>query len=117
VPEVESKMQAEFVQILTTTATQGDAQAIADALVERRLAGCVQVLGPLTSTYRWEGRIERSEEWVCQIKTRAELYPQVEQAIRAVHKYQTPEILALPVTAGSGGYLSWLAAETSPPTT
>ena len=100
-----------YVQVVTTTATQADAQAIANALVERRLAGCIQIIGPITSTYRWEGKIETAEEWLCVIKSRADLYEALEEAIRDVHPYDVPEILAVPVTAGSKDYLDWLNGE------
>ena len=99
---------AEHIQVLTTTGSRADAQAIADALVEQRLAGCVQVVGPITSTYRWQGKVETAEEWLCLAKSRRDLYEAVERAIRAVHPYEEPEILAVPVTAGSASYLRWL---------
>jgi len=102
---------ADHIQVLTTTETKVDAQAIANALIERRLAGCVQIIGPITSTYRWEGKIETAEEWLCVIKSRADLYEALEEAIRDVHPYDVPEILAVPVTAGSKDYLDWLDSE------
>jgi len=96
------------VQVMTTTARREDAQRIAGALVEGRLAGCVQILGPITSTYRWQGAVETSEEWLCLVKSRRELYPQIEEAIRRLHPYDVPEILAVPVVAGSASYVAWL---------
>lgn len=97
-----------YIQVFTTTGSKTDAQAIADALVVQRLAGCVQIVGPITSTYRWQGRIETAEEWLCVAKSRGELYEAVERAIREVHPYEEPEILAVPVSAGSASYLRWL---------
>ena len=99
------------IQIVTTTATQADADKIAAALVEQRLAACVQISGPIRSCYRWQGVVETAEEWRCTIKTAAGLYEQVEQAIRVLHPYQVPEILATPVVAGSHSYLEWLAEQ------
>jgi periplasmic divalent cation tolerance protein len=99
------------IQVITTTETEADAQVIAKALVDRRLAGCVQIIGPITSTYRWEGKIETAGEWLCVIKSRADLYEALEEAIRDVHPYDVPEILAVPVTAGSKDYLDWLDNE------
>jgi periplasmic divalent cation tolerance protein len=99
------------IQVLTTAPSQEEAARIARALVEERLAACVQVLGPVASTYRWQGAIETSQEWLCIAKTAKGLYPEVEQAVRRVHSYQVPEILAVPVTAGSADYLAWLAGE------
>jgi periplasmic divalent cation tolerance protein len=103
----------EFIQVLTTTDTRPRAEAIARALVERRLAACVQVVGPVVSTFRWQDKIDTSEEWLCMAKTRADFYAQVEAAIRAVHTYEVPEILAVPVSAGFKGYLDWMRNELS----
>ena len=89
------------IQMTTTTETKADAQALADALVERRLAACVQIVGPITSTYRWQGEIERAEEWLCVIKSRRDLYDDLEAAILEIHPYDVPEILITPVTGGS----------------
>lgn len=98
----------EYIQVMTTTETEEEARRIARALVERRLAGCVQVLGPITSTYRWEGEVETAQEWLCLIKSRRDLYPELETAIRELHAYEVPEILALPVVEGDRRYLEWL---------
>ena len=102
---------SDYIQVVTTTGTRDDAQRIARALVEERLAACVQVAGPVASTYRWKGQIETSEEWQCWAKTRQSLYERVEQTIRRLHPYEVPEILALPILAGSASYLAWLDAE------
>jgi periplasmic divalent cation tolerance protein len=102
----------EYIQVVTTTERQADAQQIARALVEERLAACVQVVGPITSTYRWQGQIETSQEWQCWAKSRRGLYDEIEQAIRRLHPYEVPEILALPVLAGSASYLAWVDNET-----
>lgn len=100
--------------VITTAPTGEDAQRIARALVEQRLAGCVQVGGPVTSTYWWEDQIEESREWVCAIKTDERYYPAAEQAIRATHPYDVPEIIAMPIVAGSRDYLDWLSAQLTP---
>ncbi len=97
-----------YIQVMTTTETEEEARRIARALVERRLAGCAQVLGPITSTYRWEGKVETAQEWLCLIKSRRDLYPALEAAIRELHAYEVPEILALPVVEGEPHYLEWL---------
>ena len=106
-------MADEFIQVVTTTATTDDARRIAQALVEQRLAACVQIVGPVESIYRWLGKIETAAEWQCWIKTRAEHYAAVETAIRQLHTYNVPEILALPILAGHEPYLQWLRDETS----
>jgi periplasmic divalent cation tolerance protein len=104
----------EFLQLLTTTATRADAEAIARALVERRLAGCVQVAGPISSTYWWQDEVETAEEYLCLIKSSGEAYPALETAIRELHPYDVPEILAFPVVAGNPDYLTWLGGELGP---
>lgn len=100
------------VQIVTTTGTRRDAEKIAGMLIERKLAGCVQIVGPIQSIYRWKDRIESAEEWQCQIKTRGSLYADVEAAVKASHPYETPEIMALPILQISREYLAWLHEET-----
>jgi periplasmic divalent cation tolerance protein len=101
----------EFIQVTTTTDKREDAERIARSLVETRLAGCVQIVGPVTSIYRWKGRIETAGEWLCLIKSREDLYGAIERAIRSFHPYETPEIVASPITAGSREYLGWLRNE------
>jgi periplasmic divalent cation tolerance protein len=101
----------DYIQVVTTTGRREEAEAIARRLVEDRLAACAQVLGPITSTYRWQGKIETAEEWQCWAKSRRELYPAIEQAIRRLHPYQVPEILAVPILEGSADYLAWLDGE------
>lgn len=102
---------SDYIQVVTTTERKEDAERIARALVEARLAACVQVLGPITSTYRWKGAIHASREWQCVAKSRLDLYARLEETIRGAHPYEVPEILALPITAGSQGYLEWLDGE------
>ena len=101
-----------YVQVSTTTGTKEDAERIASVLVERRLAACVQIAGLIESTYWWEGKVETAGEWLCLAKTRGELYGAVEQAVREIHPYDTPEIIATPIVAGSPAYLKWLDDET-----
>jgi periplasmic divalent cation tolerance protein len=102
-----------FIQVVTTTPLREEAERIARELVEARLAACAQVVGPIASTYRWQGKIETAEEWQCWVKTRGELFARIEEAIRRTHPYEVPEILAVPVVAGSAAYLGWLEAETA----
>lgn len=99
------------VQIITTTAEQSTAREIAGRLIERRLAACVQIDGPLESHYRWEGVVEQGTEWRLTIKTTSEATEQVIAAVRDYHPYDEPEILVTPITGGSPGYLRWIADE------
>ena len=96
------------VQVITTVDTREEAVRIAKLLVERKLAACAQVAGPITSAYWWEGAVQTDEEWYCVLKTLEEQYEDVERGITDVHPYDEPEILALPVVAGSRGYLDWV---------
>ena len=105
----------EFLQITTAAGSREEADRIATTLVDQRLAGCVQIIGPIRSVYRWQGEIEHSEEWLCQIKTTHEQYVHVEAAIRELHSYDCPEIVATPIVAGSAAYLQWLAEQISAP--
>ncbi len=100
-----------YIQVITTVERKEDAENIARLLVEKRLAGCVQVAGPINSVYRWKGRVERTEEWQCLIKSRQDLFGKVEEAIKSVHPYETPEIIATTISAGSDDYLNWLHDE------
>jgi periplasmic divalent cation tolerance protein len=100
-----------FIQVMTATDKKEDAERIARSLVEMRLAGCVQIVGPVMSIYRWKGRIETTGEWLCLIKSHKDLYGAIEEAIRSLHPYETPEIISLPITAGSRDYLDWLWGE------
>jgi periplasmic divalent cation tolerance protein len=102
-----------YIQISTTTETKEQAESIAQYLVEQNLAACVQITGPITSIYRWKGKVENAQEWLCLIKTRDELFEKVEAAIKKLHPYETPEIIAVPVVKGSKEYLNWLNYELS----
>jgi len=97
-----------FLQIITTTENRQDAEKIAGVLVDEKLAACVQIIGPVTSTYRWQGCIETAEEWQCIIKSRQDLYEEIEKVIKKMHPYEVPEIIAVSVVAGSSDYLEWL---------
>jgi periplasmic divalent cation tolerance protein len=101
-----------YIQITTTTETKEEAQKIAQYLVEQKLAACVQISGPIESTYRWKGKVETAEEWLCLIKTRENLFDKVETAIKKLHSYETPEIIAVPIVKGSKEYLHWIDNET-----
>lgn len=100
-----------FIQIDTTTSTREEAQQIASELVNRRLVACAQITGPVTSIYRWQDQVEQAEEWTCTLKTRASLFPEVAVAIRKLHSYECPEIIAVPIVAGNDDYLSWMDGE------
>lgn len=104
-----------FIQVTTTTEKREDAERIARILVESRLAACVQIVGPIESVYRWKGQIETAAEWLCMIKSREESYGAIEQTIRSLHPYETPEIIAVAVAGGSRDYLDWLRGQLTAP--
>ncbi|MGE0068552.1 MAG: divalent-cation tolerance protein CutA [Solirubrobacterales bacterium] len=106
-------MTTEHLQVLTSAGSEAEAAAIAAGLVELRLAACVQVIGPIASTYRWQGAVEAAREWQCLAKTTAERFQEVEAAIRMLHSYEEPEIIATPIVAGSPGYLAWIEENVS----
>jgi periplasmic divalent cation tolerance protein len=108
-------LNTEYVQVLTTVGSEEEAERISSLLVDRRLAACVQVVGPIASRYRWQGKIEEEREWQCLAKTEASLYAEVEEAIRGAHSYEEPEIIAIPVLAGSRGYLEWISGNVGEP--
>jgi periplasmic divalent cation tolerance protein len=101
----------EILQITTTTGTRQDAEQIASDLVTRQLAACVQVSGPIVSTFRWQGKVETQEEWVCTIKTVGARLAAVQEAIEQVHPYEVPEVIATPIVGGSEKYFAWLRSE------
>jgi periplasmic divalent cation tolerance protein len=101
------------VQVSTTLDSEPRARELATRLVEERLAACVQVIGPLTSVYRWEGAVTESGEWLLLIKTGEGALHRLIERIRTLHPYQVPEIIATPVVAGDEDYLAWVERESS----
>jgi periplasmic divalent cation tolerance protein len=104
----------EYIQVYTTFEKRADAEKLAGKLVQSRLAACVQTVGPILSTYWWEETMEKAEEYLCLIKTTKSLYGKIENAIKEMHPYETPEIVALPIIAGSKEYLKWLGDVVKP---
>lgn len=100
--------------VLTNLPDRAAAEAIADLLIERRLAACVNILAPCRSVFRWQGAVHHDEEHPLLIKTTTERYPAMQEAIRAAHPYELPEIVAVPIERGLPAYLEWVAAETTP---
>lgn len=101
----------EFIQITTTTGTRHDAEQIASELVSRRLAGCVQIAGPIASTFRWQGKVENAEEWMCTVKTSRGQMEAIQNLLREIHPYDVPEVIAIPIVGGSEAYLRWLGEQ------
>lgn len=98
--------------VITNTPDRDVAVRIARVLIERRLAACVNILAECTSIYRWQGKLETATEVPLMIKTRAAIYDDVEAAIRSLHPYELPEIVAVPIKRGLPDFLEWINAET-----
>lgn len=103
--------RTEHVEIQVTCGSAEEADRIADALVDRRLAACVQQL-PIRSTYRWDGAVQHDDEILLLVKTRAARFDAVAAAVRELHSYDVPAITAVPIVRGSDDYLAWIGAET-----
>ncbi len=104
-------MSSPFIVVITTTSTKEDADQIAKTLLAKKLAGCIQIIGPISSHYCWENELCQDEEWICLIKSSQQNYQTLENTLQEIHPYEVPEIISLPIVKGSQGYLSWLNQE------
>jgi periplasmic divalent cation tolerance protein len=104
----------EVIMVITNLPDRATAERIADSLVTDGVAACVNILAECSSVYRWQGKIEHAAETPLLIKTTRAAYPQLESALRKLHPYAVPEIIALPVSAGLPEYLNWVVQETLP---
>ncbi len=100
-----------YIQAMTTTGKKSEAAAIARSLVKKRLAACVQAC-PISSTFRWKGKVMEGREWMLLIKARSSDYKKLEKEITRLHSYELPEIIALPIAKGSRRYLNWIGSST-----
>jgi periplasmic divalent cation tolerance protein len=101
------------LQVVTTTDTREEADRLARSAVEHRLAACAQLVGPVTSTYRWEGAVQTATEWQCVLKTTAARFDELREHLEREHSYDTPEIVATPIVAGNAAYMEWIERETA----
>jgi periplasmic divalent cation tolerance protein len=101
------------LQVVTTTDSREEAEKLARSAVERRLAACAQVAGPVTSTFWWERAVQTASEWQCVLKTTSARFDELRAHLEREHTYETPEIVATPIVAGSAAYLEWIDRETS----
>ncbi len=106
---------SDVLLVMSSLPDHAAAQQLARTLIERRLAACVSVLAPCTSVYRWKSKVEEAAEVPVLIKTTAGRYAELESALRALHPYELPEIIAVSVLRGLPGYLDWVAGETAAP--
>lgn len=111
----ESAATGHPLQVVTTTDSREDADRLARLAVDARLAACAQVVGPIASTYRWQGSVETAEEWMVVMKTGAGRAAALTERLQAEHRYEQPEIVATEIVGGSPGYLAWVDEQTRPP--
>lgn len=105
---------SKYFLIITTVPDEETAKAISRTLVDERLAACVSLSSSCQSTYRWQGKVSLEREYMLFIKTQAGLYPELEKRLAAIHPYDVPEIIAVPLANGYGKYLAWIKDETDP---
>jgi periplasmic divalent cation tolerance protein len=110
-PVVISATMPEFIVVLVTVGSNTEGDRVARALVEERLAACVNRIPAVQSVYRWQGKVEQSAEELLVIKTRADLFAALEKRVRELHSYSVPEVIALPIVSGSETYLRWLGEQ------
>jgi periplasmic divalent cation tolerance protein len=105
-------MSSHHVIVTSTTDNEDAARSLASGVIEAKLGACAQIVGPITSVYRWAGEVQTEEEWRVEIKTATDRVAALTEHIKAHHGYDVPEIIATPITGGSAEYLSWLVDET-----
>jgi periplasmic divalent cation tolerance protein len=113
-PAKEFQAMNTFLLVITTVENKDQAQQIALLVTRHRLAACAQIVGPVSSTYWWEDKLETAEEWQLVFKTTQSAYAELENFLKEHHPYKVPEIVALPILSGNSSYLNWVAAEVRP---
>ena len=103
-------MQNAYVIVLVTTASKQEAEKIAQHLLKRRLIACANIIGPVSSLFHWSGKVETAEEYLIFMKSRKDLFEKLAETVKALHSYEVPEILVLPIVGGSKEYLAWLGS-------
>ncbi|MDR0372601.1 MAG: divalent-cation tolerance protein CutA [Nitrososphaerota archaeon] len=101
-------MTTDFIVVLVTTKNKAEAEKISQTLLEQKLVACANIVSPLVSRFLWQGKIDKAEECLIIMKSRADLFTEILQHVRILHSYEVPEVLALPVVFGSTDYLDWI---------
>ncbi len=101
-------MKYAYIVIMVTTANREEAEKIARRLLDEKLIACANIIGPVSSLFWWSGKLEKSEEYVLLLKSRLELFEKLSESVKALHGYEVPEIIALPIIKGSPAYMEWL---------
>ncbi len=107
-------METPYVLVLVTTSSKQEAEITAQRLLDEKLIACANIVGPVTSHFRWQGKIERAEEFLVLMKSRSDLFEKISETVGKLHSYEVPEIIALPIVAGSKAYLDWLGTSLQP---
>ena len=101
-------MEDKYIIVLVTTASKDEAEKIIQHLLDEKLIACANIIGPVHSFFRWSGKVEKAEECLVLMKSRRDLFEKLAEAVKAMHSYEVPEILAVPIVEGSKAYLDWL---------
>jgi len=97
-----------FIMVYVTTSNKVEAEKIAQTLLQERLIACANIVGPVSSHFHWKGKVDSQEEFLMILKSRADLFGVLESRVRALHSYEVPEVIAVPIVDGSKGYLDWM---------
>ncbi len=103
-------LQDAYVVVIVTTASKQEAEKIAQHLLNGRLIACANIIGPVSSLFHWSGKTERAEEYLIFMKSRKDLFGKLSETVKALHSYEVPEIIVLPIVGGSQAYLDWLGS-------
>lgn len=103
-------MRNSYIIIIVTTAGREEAETIVQRLLEAKLIACANIIGPVSSHFHWSGKMEKAEEYLILMKSRKDLFEKLSETVKALHSYEVPEILALPVVEGSKAYMDWLGS-------
>ena len=104
------RLRNSYIIIIVTTAGKEEAETIVQRLLEARLIACANIIGPVSSHFHWSGKMEKAEEYLILMKSRKDLFEKLSETVKALHSYEVPEILALPVVEGSKAYMDWLGS-------
>jgi periplasmic divalent cation tolerance protein len=103
-------MSTSYILVLVTASSKAEAEKIGQSLLERKLIACANIVGPVSSHFHWNGKIDVAEEFLVLMKSRMDLFTELSDAVKLLHSYEVPEVIALPLAAGSDAYFAWLAA-------
>ena len=103
-------MDQNYIIVLVTTANKSEAEKISEALLKEKIIACANIITPVTSFFHWQGKVDKCEECLVIMKSRRDLFAELEERVKGLHSYDVPEVLALPIVDGSDAYLAWLGS-------